>query len=157
MNIAPNFEQKAQIIRNAVDMARLFGVETPLVAVLEQPDHAELLEAGEREALTTWVVEGAVPDERGTHPAQWNDPRTDDWHGQYLRDTDWQPIVDPARGDACGLCHAGSPAPVSGARKRTCVSISGRSRSSPSSTRTCACIVTFWRSALRTMRITSPS
>jgi hypothetical protein len=87
----------------------------PIIAVLDEPEiHADLLDPSETEALTTWVAEGAVPDDRGSHPARWNDPRSDDWHGTYLRETEWQPIVDPTRGDACGLCHAGSPAPVEG-------------------------------------------
>lgn len=86
----------------------------PILAVLEQPDHADLLDMSETEALTSWVVEGAVPNDRGTHPGEWNDPRSELWHGAYLRDTAWQGIVDPAAEDACGRCHAGSPAPVEG-------------------------------------------
>ncbi|MGB5350316.1 MAG: hypothetical protein WBN10_12000 [Polyangiales bacterium] len=85
----------------------------PILAVLQEPTvHADLLDVSETETLTQWVVEGAVPNRRSTHPAGWNDPRSDDWHGTYLSETDWQPIVDPTRGDACGLCHPGSPAPV---------------------------------------------
>jgi phosphate butyryltransferase len=34
MNIAPDFEQKAQIASNAIALARLFGIEQPKVAVL---------------------------------------------------------------------------------------------------------------------------
>jgi len=86
----------------------------PILAVLEQPSHADLLGADETSALTTWVTAGAVPDARSTHPGAWNDPRAADWHGAYLRATDWQPIIDPERGDACGLCHEGSPASVDG-------------------------------------------
>jgi hypothetical protein len=82
----------------------------PILAVLEErDDHADLLDPQETNGLTTWVVEGAVPANRGTHPAQWTDPRAEEWHGNYLRETDWQPIVDPERSDACGLCHRGSP------------------------------------------------
>jgi len=81
----------------------------PIIAVLERPDHADLLTEEEAKGLTTWVTEGAFPANRSTHPGQWTDPRTDDWHGNYLRATDWQPIVDPTRDDACGLCHRGSP------------------------------------------------
>jgi len=84
----------------------------PILAVLERPDHADLLTEQEEAALTGWITDGAFPAERSTHPGRWNDPRTEAWHGTYLRVTDWQPIVDPERGDACGLCHAGSPAPV---------------------------------------------
>jgi hypothetical protein len=84
------------------------------LAVLEQPDHADLLDDDETLGLTTWVTDGAVPANRSTHPGQWIDPRADEWHGSYLRETDWQPIVDPTRSDACGLCHPGSPAPVEG-------------------------------------------
>jgi hypothetical protein len=86
----------------------------PLLAVLEQDDHAGLLDAEETEGLTSWVVEGAVPNRRSTHPAAWNDPRSPDWHGAYLAETEWKPIIDPMRDDACGLCHEGSPAPVEG-------------------------------------------
>jgi hypothetical protein len=93
----------------------------PILAVLEEPVvHATLLDALETETLTNWVLEGAVPNSRSTHPAAWNDPRSAQWHGTYLREIDpdtgraWQPIVDPTREDACGLCHPGSPAPVEG-------------------------------------------
>jgi predicted CxxxxCH...CXXCH cytochrome family protein len=84
----------------------------PILAVLQQPSHAELLDAEDTSTLTTWVTDGAFPEASRTHPGQWIDPRAADWHGTYLRETDWQPIVDPERSDACGLCHAGSPAPV---------------------------------------------
>ena len=87
----------------------------PILAVLDEPEiHADLLEVSETETLTNWVVDGAVPNRRSTHPAGWNDPRSADWHGTYLSDTEWQPIIDATRGDACGLCHEGSPAPVEG-------------------------------------------
>ncbi len=86
----------------------------PILAVLERPDHAGLLDDDATRSLTTWVTDGAVPANRGTHPGKWIDPRAEDWHGSYLRATDWQPIVDPERSDACGLCHQGSPAPVEG-------------------------------------------
>ena len=86
----------------------------PILAVLRQPSHADLLASEDASTLTTWVTDGAFPDSRGTHPGQWNDPRAADWHGSYLRVTDWEPIIDPERSDACGLCHAGSPAPVEG-------------------------------------------
>jgi hypothetical protein len=89
----------------------------PILAVLgTTPDHG--LGDDETEALTSWVVQGAFPASRSTHPGQWTDPRADDWHGTYLREIDpdtrraWQPIVDPTRGDACGLCHRGSPEAV---------------------------------------------
>ena len=84
----------------------------PILAVLGTPDHE--LGSEETQGLTTWVTDGAVPADRGSHPGAWNDPRADDWHGTYLRETDWQPIVDPERSDACGLCHPGSPPPGEG-------------------------------------------
>lgn len=86
----------------------------PIIAVLERPDHVGLLAEEQTQGLTAWVSEGAFPANRGTHPGKWIDPRAQDWHGSYLRATDWQPIVDPERSDACGLCHQGSPAPVEG-------------------------------------------
>jgi predicted CxxxxCH...CXXCH cytochrome family protein len=84
----------------------------PIVEVLSRPDHQDLLTAEDTETLENWVFEGAVPKRRGAHPAQWNDPRSEVWHGAYLAATDWQGIVDPTSEDACGLCHQGSPAPV---------------------------------------------
>jgi predicted CxxxxCH...CXXCH cytochrome family protein len=86
----------------------------PILAVLAREGHAGLLDEEETRGLTTWVTDGAFPANRSTHPGKWNDPRAEEWHGSYLRATGWQPIVDPERGDACGLCHAGSPAPVEG-------------------------------------------
>jgi hypothetical protein len=83
----------------------------PILAVLERADHADLLDDDQTRGLTTWVTDGAVPANRSTHPASWTDPRAVDWHGTYLRENDWQPIVDPERSDACGLCHQGSPPP----------------------------------------------
>jgi len=84
----------------------------PILAVLERSDHAGLLNDSESASLTTWVTEGAWPARRASHPGQWMDPRTPAWHGTYLRETEWLPIIDPTRGDSCGLCHEGSPAPV---------------------------------------------
>jgi hypothetical protein len=90
----------------------------PILAVLERENHVDLLDLNETEVIATWVVEGAFPASRSTHPGQWTDPRADDWHGTYLREIDpetgraWQPIVDPTREDACGLCHRGSPEAV---------------------------------------------
>jgi predicted CxxxxCH...CXXCH cytochrome family protein len=86
----------------------------PILAVLDEENHAELLDPQQTGALTQWVADGAVPAPRSTHPGQWSDPRAEDWHGNYLRGTNWQPIVDATRSDACGLCHPGSPAPVEG-------------------------------------------
>ena len=91
----------------------------PILAVLQQPSHADLLDADDTSTLTTWVTDGAFPQASSTHPGQWIDPRAADWHGSYLRATDWQPIIDPERGDACGRCHAGSPAPVEAASGKT--------------------------------------
>jgi len=71
----------------------------PILVVLERPDHAGLLDDDATRGLTTWVTDAST----------WTDPRADEWHGNYLRETDWQPIVDPERSDACGLCHRGSP------------------------------------------------
>ncbi|MGB5220161.1 MAG: hypothetical protein WBN60_03970, partial [Polyangiales bacterium] len=42
----------------------------PILAVLEKPSHADLLDAEDTSSLTTWVTEGAVPNSRGTHPGR---------------------------------------------------------------------------------------
>jgi predicted CxxxxCH...CXXCH cytochrome family protein len=81
----------------------------PILSVLDRPDHADLLDDDETRGLTAWVTDGAVPANRSTHPGKWIDPRAEEWHGSYLRETDWQPIVDTERSDACGRCHLGSP------------------------------------------------
>lgn len=69
MNIAPNLEEKAQLIRNAVDACHRLGIENPKVAAvaavetvnpkMEATIHASRLAAMNREgALTGCTVEG---------------------------------------------------------------------------------------------------
>ncbi len=84
----------------------------PILAVLDQADHTGLLDEAEQAFLTAWVLDGALRRYQGSHPPGIIDPRSADWHGTYLRTTEWRPIVDPSREDACGICHEGSPAPV---------------------------------------------
>lgn len=83
----------------------------PIVAVLEEDSHDDLLDEAEATVLRDWVVGGAVSQPPGSHPVEWADPRSDVWHGSYLRTSAWQPIIDFTRSDACGRCHGGSPAP----------------------------------------------
>lgn len=70
-NIAPDLAQKAQILQNAVDMARALGVETPKVAPIcavevvnpkmqATVDAAELKAMAERGELTNCIVSGPI-------------------------------------------------------------------------------------------------
>jgi len=69
MNIQPNLEEKAQIILNAVQLANIFGIEQPKVAVLtaielvnpKMPstlDAAALGKMGDRGQFSTGIVDG---------------------------------------------------------------------------------------------------
>ncbi len=50
----------------------------------------------------------------GVHPVGIDDPASPDWHGTLLANEHWSGMLDPNANDACGRCHAGSPAPVPG-------------------------------------------
>lgn len=62
IQLAPNLEQKRDIVQNAIDLARLLGVETPRVAVLAavetvNPKMASTLDAA---ALTVMAARGQI-------------------------------------------------------------------------------------------------
>lgn len=86
----------------------------PILAVLERADHQSLIDDPQEQTLQDWVVTGALPRRRGSHPAGFGDPFSGDWHGAYLRNQQWLPLTDPERSDACGLCHEGSVTNVPG-------------------------------------------
>ena len=82
----------------------------PLLRVLDTDAHRALLDPPARSVLESWVRSGA-PAFRGTfHPAGIADPRSEAWHGKWLRDKRWAPMLDGRDADACGRCHDGSPA-----------------------------------------------
>ena len=86
----------------------------PILAILTTSDHQGLIDEEEQEVLEAWVVDGAQPRRRGSHPSGFGDPFSSDWHGTYLSEQEWLPLTDPERSDACGLCHEGSVTDVPG-------------------------------------------
>jgi predicted CxxxxCH...CXXCH cytochrome family protein len=56
----------------------------------------------------------APSDPGGVHPTGIDDPTSPAWHGTLLASEHWSGMLDPNANDACGRCHAGSPAPVPG-------------------------------------------
>lgn len=71
VNIAPNLEAKASIVQNAIDLAHVFGVETPRVAILAAVetinpnmqatlDAAALCKMAERGQITGGIIDGPL-------------------------------------------------------------------------------------------------
>lgn len=71
VNIAPDLEVKASIVQNAIDLAHIFGIETPRVAVLAAVetvnpamkatlDAAALCKMAERGQITGGIVDGPL-------------------------------------------------------------------------------------------------
>ena len=71
INIAPNLDAKRQIVQNAIDLARVLGVETPRVAILSaietlNPeiqstiDAAALCKMAERKQITGGILDGPL-------------------------------------------------------------------------------------------------
>jgi predicted CxxxxCH...CXXCH cytochrome family protein len=85
------------------------GGSPPVLAALERPDHASLLEPEERRVLERWVAAGAPAARSGTHPASFADPRAPESHGRVLRDRRYAPMLSAEDADACGRCHDGAP------------------------------------------------
>jgi predicted CxxxxCH...CXXCH cytochrome family protein len=84
----------------------------PILAALTMPPHVALLDSGDRTTLTAWVAGGAPAFAGTVHLPGIVDPRSSAFHGAVLRGQRWSPMLDPSDPDACGQCHAGSPAPV---------------------------------------------
>ncbi len=71
VNIAPDLDQKAEIVQNAIDVAKILGMETPRVAILAAVetvvssmnatlDAAVLSEMGERGQISGGIVDGPL-------------------------------------------------------------------------------------------------
>lgn len=82
--------------------------EAPILAVLDDPTHAGLLDEAETAALREWVTSGAPASRGRAHPIGYADPRSPEFHGPELRAERWERMFEDVVG-ACGGCHAGSP------------------------------------------------
>lgn len=71
VNIAPDLETKASIVQNAIDLAHIFGIETPRVAILAAVetinpnmqatlDAASLCKMAERGQITGGIIDGPL-------------------------------------------------------------------------------------------------
>lgn len=81
--------------------------DAPLLAVLDRPDHADLLTGEERARLSAWVLGGAAGARAGVHPAAFGNPRSKTSHAAVLRADRYRPLLDPEHPDACARCHDG--------------------------------------------------
>src|SRR3954469_18533566 len=86
----------------------------PLVRVLSTDDHRRLLPDGEKAVLLSWIAGGASAFRGVVHPAGIVDPRSPAWHGKFLRERRWAPMLDEKNQEACGRCHDGAPARPAG-------------------------------------------
>jgi len=80
INIAPTLEEKADIIRNAIDLAHVIGIETPRVAILSAVetvtpaipstlDAAALCKMADRGQIAGGVLDGPLAFDNATSPA----------------------------------------------------------------------------------------
>ncbi len=81
----------------------------PIIAVLSQPDHADLLGDLSADYVRRWVEAGAIDRYGAAHPPGFTDPRSDAFHGAALRAASWDPMYDAESPGACGRCHDGAP------------------------------------------------
>lgn len=90
------------------------SASAPILAALGTPPHQGLLDATDTATLTAWVQGGAPAFAASVHAPGIVDPRSPAFHGTVLRSERWAPMLDANDPEACGRCHDGSPAPVSG-------------------------------------------
>jgi predicted CXXCH cytochrome family protein len=88
--------------------ASLPKATAPILAVLETPSHAGLLDASEKATLTSWVNAGSQAFQGTVHEPGIIDPRSPAFHGAVLRSERWAPMLDPSNPNACGRCHDGT-------------------------------------------------
>jgi predicted CxxxxCH...CXXCH cytochrome family protein len=86
----------------------------PILTALGTPPHQHLLSGGDQATLVAWVAAGAPAFAGTVHSPGFVDPRSTEFHGTFLRSERWSAMLDPNDPDACGQCHAGTPAPVPG-------------------------------------------
>ena len=86
----------------------------PILTALATAPHQGLLSSGDQQTLIGWVAAGAPAFVGTVHAAGIVDPRSSVFHGTFLRSERWSAMLDAADPNACGRCHAGTPAPVPG-------------------------------------------
>ena len=80
VNIAPDLEQKRDIVQNAIDLARVMGIATPRVAILSAVetvnpklsstlDAAALCKMADRGQITGGIVDGPLAFDNALYPA----------------------------------------------------------------------------------------
>jgi predicted CxxxxCH...CXXCH cytochrome family protein len=84
------------------------GGRPPLLAALDRPDHAGLVNAEQRALLEAFVASGSTRSGDGVHGRSFADPRSPASHGRLLRSRRWAPMLDPNDADACATCHDGA-------------------------------------------------
>ncbi len=83
------------------------GRDPKLLQALGRPSHATVADA--RTVLARWLERGAPFSNGGVHSPSFLDPRSSEFHGKFLRDRRFVPMLEAGNADACGKCHAGTP------------------------------------------------
>jgi predicted CxxxxCH...CXXCH cytochrome family protein len=86
----------------------------PILRVLGSGLHQDLLDAGDRATLESWVLGGSPAFASDVHSPDIINPRSPGFHATLLRGDHWAQMLDAKNPNACGGCHEGTPAPVSG-------------------------------------------
>jgi predicted CxxxxCH...CXXCH cytochrome family protein len=86
----------------------------PILVVLGTASHQGLLDAADQTTLEAWVVGGAPAYVSAVHTPDIIDPRAPGFHGAILRSDRWAQMLDANDPNACGSCHAGTPAQPAG-------------------------------------------
>jgi predicted CxxxxCH...CXXCH cytochrome family protein len=86
----------------------------PILAVLATTSHQSFLDAGDQATLEAWVIGGTPAFASDVHTPDIIDPRSPGFHGAILRSARWSQMLDANDPNACGTCHAGTPAQPAG-------------------------------------------
>jgi predicted CxxxxCH...CXXCH cytochrome family protein len=86
----------------------------PILAVLATTSHQSFLDAGDQATLEAWVIGGTPAFASDVHTPDIIAPRSPGFHGVILRSARWSQMLDANDPNACGTCHAGTPAQPAG-------------------------------------------
>jgi predicted CxxxxCH...CXXCH cytochrome family protein len=86
----------------------------PILTALDVSPHPGLLSDAQRATLASWVNAGAPAFQPDVHDPGITDPRSPGFHGTVLRSQRWSAMLDSNDPGACGRCHDGVPAVVTG-------------------------------------------